>query len=248
MHGSPWASHLGSRWPSRAPSGSATLPSYGFATFPTTGFYAQAGPELVAVVNGVAIGRWQSSGYVQLSGSIFTAAIVNPSGVDAVTDFTGVMRSSKGSADPAAPAANKGLLYLRDNGGGKMQYAARFPTGAIKPIVEEPTTVQTVDATVTTLLSYTPTDEKVTTIFAIVSACRSDGGAGASYMRRAAVRRDGGVTVLVGAVETIGADKEDVAGWDVTIDVSTPAARVRVTGAAATTINWAVDVWTVESP
>lgn len=40
--------------------------------------------------------------------------------------------------DPAAPAANKGVFYIRDNGGGKMQLVARFPTGAIQVIATEP--------------------------------------------------------------------------------------------------------------
>lgn len=40
--------------------------------------------------------------------------------------------------DPAAPAANIGLLYMRDNGSGKTQLVARFPTGAIQVIATEP--------------------------------------------------------------------------------------------------------------
>lgn len=41
-------------------------------------------------------------------------------------------------ADPAAPSANRGLVYMRDNGSGKTQLVARFPTGAVVPIVTEP--------------------------------------------------------------------------------------------------------------
>lgn len=41
-------------------------------------------------------------------------------------------------ADPAAPATNFGLLYMRDNGSGKTQVVARFPTGAIQVIATEP--------------------------------------------------------------------------------------------------------------
>lgn len=40
--------------------------------------------------------------------------------------------------DPAAPAANSGALYVRDNGGGKSQLVIRFPTGAIQVIATEP--------------------------------------------------------------------------------------------------------------
>lgn len=41
-------------------------------------------------------------------------------------------------ADPAAPAANKGRLYVKDSGGGKSQLVIRFPTGAVQVIATEP--------------------------------------------------------------------------------------------------------------
>lgn len=41
-------------------------------------------------------------------------------------------------ADPAAPAANTGLLYFKDNGAGKTQLVARFPTGVVQVIATEP--------------------------------------------------------------------------------------------------------------
>lgn len=41
-------------------------------------------------------------------------------------------------ADPGAPSANFGYLYCRDNGSGKTQIVARFPTGAIQVIATEP--------------------------------------------------------------------------------------------------------------
>lgn len=41
-------------------------------------------------------------------------------------------------ADPAAPMANKGRLYVRDNGAGKSQVVVRFPTGAVQVIATEP--------------------------------------------------------------------------------------------------------------
>lgn len=42
------------------------------------------------------------------------------------------------AADAAAPAANKGVTYYRDNGSGKMQYCVRFPTGAVQIVATEP--------------------------------------------------------------------------------------------------------------
>jgi hypothetical protein len=41
-------------------------------------------------------------------------------------------------ADPAAPDANQGVVYVRDNGSGKTQLVVRFPTGAIQVIATEP--------------------------------------------------------------------------------------------------------------
>lgn len=41
-------------------------------------------------------------------------------------------------SDPTAPSANKGRLYFKDNGAGKTQLVARFPTGAVQVIATEP--------------------------------------------------------------------------------------------------------------
>ena len=41
-------------------------------------------------------------------------------------------------ADPAAPAANKAVLYSKDDGAGKTQIVVRFPTGAVQVIATEP--------------------------------------------------------------------------------------------------------------
>jgi hypothetical protein len=41
-------------------------------------------------------------------------------------------------SDPAAPAANTGRVYFRDNGAGKTQLCVRFPTGAVQVIATEP--------------------------------------------------------------------------------------------------------------
>lgn len=69
-------------------------------------------------------------------------------GTDLVSwDGSGLVVLSGGAAsgfelpeisDPAAPAANKGRLYVRDNGAGKSQLVVRFPSGAIQVISTEP--------------------------------------------------------------------------------------------------------------
>lgn len=149
-------------------------------------------------------------------------------------------------ADPAAPAANKARLYIRDVGG-KSQLAVRFPSGRIMAIAEEPTTVQTTDATVTTLKTYTPTDQRTTVYTVLITAIKSDFSGGASYWRRFTVRRNGGTVTAISTVEVIGSDDEDTAGWDATLDISGSTVRVRVTGAAATTLNWSCDEWVSEN-
>ena len=41
-------------------------------------------------------------------------------------------------ADPAAPAANRAVVYARDNGSGKTQLCVRFNTGAVQVLATEP--------------------------------------------------------------------------------------------------------------
>lgn len=97
--------------------------------------------------------------------------------------------------------------------------------------------VQTTDATVTSLFTWTILDEAMTLATAEVGADQSTGANCAAYVRRRKFKRDGGA-VTAGTEETTFSE-EDVAGWDCTIDNSTSTGRVRVTGAAATTIDWA---------
>jgi len=99
-------------------------------------------------------------------------------------------------------------------------------------------TVQTTDATVTTVDSFTLAEGKTYLVEATVVAKEGDTNR-ATYVRRACVYRPAaGSATLEGSVQdslTI----ESEAAWDCTIDVSGNDARVRVTGEAATTINWA---------
>ncbi|MEY2653437.1 MAG: Pectate lyase superfamily protein [Pseudomonadota bacterium] len=50
----------------------------------------------------------------------------------------GSLRMRELAADAAAPAANSGVLYMRDNGAGKTQLCVRFATGAIQVLATEP--------------------------------------------------------------------------------------------------------------
>ena len=134
----------------------------------------------------------------------------------------------------------------------QVDVAPTFP--AASPIVQQGTRfsvrralfeVQTADATVTTLASYALADETLAVFDVVVTCVRQVGATkGGSYVRRVVYRRTGaGVATIVGALETPSPDEETDAGLDVTIDTDGAAAvRVRVTGLAATAINWGCEL------
>ena len=99
---------------------------------------------------------------------------------------------------------------------------------------------QTTDATVTTVASYSMSDETLCAFDVVVIATkRTSVTEGGRWKRSVVYRRTGaGVATIVGTLET-GTDQETSAGLDVTIDTDgANAVRVRVTGLAATNINW----------
>lgn len=102
--------------------------------------------------------------------------------------------------------------------------------------------VQTMDNTQTPVWTYTLSDNMVVEVAASVLA-RDNNGNAASYKRRSGIKRQqGGSATFISAVDIIDVDKEDVAGWDVTLDVAGNDVRVLVTGTASTAIDWYVDV------
>ncbi len=106
--------------------------------------------------------------------------------------------------------------------------------------------VQTIDDTVTTIASFTMTDEtlclfNIKTVAALQSAV-TDGG---SWERKVVYRRTAaGIPIIVGTLETVGTDQEISAGLDITVDDDgVDTVRVRVTGLPATTnINWSCEL------
>ncbi len=92
--------------------------------------------------------------------------------------------------------------------------------------------VQTTDATVTSLFTWTILDEAVTLVTYEGGACLSTAADTAAYVRRIKFKCDGG-SVTAGTVEATFTD-ESSSTWDCTIDNSTTTGRVRVTGAAVT--------------
>lgn len=123
--------------------------------------------------------------------------------------------------------------------------ATAFPQASTtNRVIAGARTVQTTDATVTTVASGTIASGVAVRIFAIVTARRSDvAGETGTYVLTAGGENIGGTTALVGSVATVDSG-EDVAGWNATIDFddASDSWRVRVTGEAAKTIQWTADV------
>lgn len=100
-------------------------------------------------------------------------------------------------------------------------------------------TVQTTDATQTTLDSITLEDENTYHVEGIVTGVKSDGTDRASYKVAATVYRTGaGSATIQGSVTTLHS-AESNASWDATLTVSSNDVRLSVTGVASTTIEWA---------
>lgn len=101
--------------------------------------------------------------------------------------------------------------------------------------------VETNDATPTTLMSFTPSDNSAEVVDVLIVGRRKSGSGGdgdsAGYRRTFTVRRTSGTTSLVGSA-TDGHTAESVAGWDVGVSIASPAVNITVTGAASTLVRW----------
>ena len=56
--------------------------------------------------------------------------------LETTTDYG--LRMPELGVDPAAPAANCGVFFMRDNGAGKTQFCVRFSSGAVQVIATQP--------------------------------------------------------------------------------------------------------------
>src|SRR5574341_1881376 len=100
-------------------------------------------------------------------------------------------------------------------------------------------TVQTVNATTTTCGTYTvPTNSACEVTVKVIG--RTAGAGVGTCWRHLAAQRGAGGAVIVGAETPVVADILDAGAalWTAVLDVSGNDVRVRVTGAAATTIEW----------
>lgn len=146
-------------------------------------------------------------------------------------------------------AGNRELQIQPESGGyfalGNNQFR-RVPT-ANQDVYHWTPTVNTTDATQTTLATIPITASRTYMIEARVVARRTGGTSGtaddgASYSRRGTYTTKSGTVTLMGSVQTIGTDAEDQAAWDVTLSISSTNVLVRVTGAANNNITWMGDI------
>jgi hypothetical protein len=100
-----------------------------------------------------------------------------------------------------------------------------------------PKNVQTTDATVTTLDSFTLASNTAVTWTAMVSAIKSDKSQAAGFSISAVFRNNAGTISQVGTTTSTQLAADD-ASWAATMDFSGTTVRLRITGKAATTIQW----------
>lgn len=98
-----------------------------------------------------------------------------------------------------------------------------------------PSTVHTDDATVTTLESIPTTTDKGHAIDLLVTAVQGDRSAQVAWRILATVTNAAGVCTVRDVVVT---PSDPGSAWAATVDVSGTNIRVRVTGAAATSLDW----------
>ena len=98
--------------------------------------------------------------------------------------------------------------------------------------------IQTTDATVTTLFSVAvANDSAVHFEINVVAIEVTDHDETASYQRIVTIQNDGGVLSVIGSVSAPHT-AEVTASWDIPLALRAPNVLVRVSGAAATIINW----------
>lgn len=93
------------------------------------------GNTSTAIDRSVAVGKEANSGHDRAVAMGYRSVTT---AVDQIAVKDRHFEMDEMSADPAAPAANKGRVYMRDNGSGKTQYVVRFPTGAVQVLATEP--------------------------------------------------------------------------------------------------------------
>jgi len=79
-----------------------------------------------------------------------------------------------------------------------------------------------------------------------VLGMKSDGTVAATYLRKAAIKNVGGLTELIGSVETIGTDLASGTSISITADDTNDSLKIEVTGVSAQTWNWAASIESIQ--
>lgn len=98
--------------------------------------------------------------------------------------------------------------------------------------------VTTADGTQTTCGSYTVPNDSALVVKMLVKALNTDLSTSCSWEVLVSARNDGGTVTIEGGGGLILGPTDSATAWVVTVDVSGVLLRLRVTGAAATTIEW----------
>lgn len=150
--------------------------------------------------------------------------------------FNGSTLSSPGAAGTIPASDGSGNLQTTPvNVTGATIKSTNDAKGTLKD--EYPHSVQTTDATATTIDSFTLASNTAVIVTSVFSAIKSDGTQAGLYVRSAAFRNSGGTVTQLGTTVDAGSYADDGA-WAATIDFTGTTIRARVTGKAATTIRW----------
>lgn len=142
----------------------------------------------------------------------------------------------------------KELVFINhDTGAVDCYNGADFAVvGATAWQLREEATVQTTDATQTTVDSFTLDDEETYMIQINVVGTKSDGSERCGAIKTAVLYRDGGGNATIQGVEGVTIEEYSDSNWDVSITVSGNDVRASVTGLAATTVNWKCSMQFIE--
>lgn len=194
---------------------------------------------------------------VQRAGNILVGTTVVPTSAT----FNHVLGGGATSPVRGAATADEVSQAGVDNGAGNREWQTQPETGGFiaygsdnlrrvpsstQDCQQSIKTVNTTDATQTTVHTIPITSGRTYFIESTIIARRTGGASGtaedgASYVRRATYTTKSGAVTLMGSVQTIGTDAEDQAGWDATFTISGANVLVRVTGASGNNVTWTSD-------
>lgn len=153
------------------------------------------------------------------------------------------------AAGSVSPLTTNGDLYTRAGGvdarlaigstGQVLSVSGGAPVWSSLPWASHTSTgTTTTNATTTTCGTYTVPTNSAVTIKLLVTAITSTYGASCGWELLATARNAAGTVTLEGGGAIVTGPTDGATAWTVAADVSGTSVRLRVTGAAATTIDW----------